>query len=100
MDGQFGGLGNVHPLLTFSFFSSWILPPQNEEEAIIHSGWTPKKCHVYMVEIFENMLLNILVHMYQITIVSHECTTYKNNCQFACLIGEACQSCHVVKFVK
>ena len=100
MDGQFGGLGTVHPLLTFSFFSSWILLLQNEEEVIIHSGWTPKKCPLYIFEIFDNMLLNILVHMYQITIVSLECTTYNNNCQFACLIGEACQSCHVVKCVK
>ena len=26
VDGQFSGLGTVHPLLTLSFFSTWILP--------------------------------------------------------------------------
>ena len=26
VDGQVSGLGNVHPLLTLSFFSTWILP--------------------------------------------------------------------------
>ena len=26
VDGQVGGLGTVHPLLTLSFFSTWILP--------------------------------------------------------------------------
>ena len=26
MDGQVSGLGTVHPLLTLSFFSIWILP--------------------------------------------------------------------------
>ena len=26
MDGQVSGLGTVHPLLTLSFFSTWILP--------------------------------------------------------------------------
>ena len=26
VDGQVSGLGTVHPLLTLSFFSAWILP--------------------------------------------------------------------------
>ena len=26
MDGQVSGLGTVHPLLTLSFISTWILP--------------------------------------------------------------------------
>ena len=26
VDGQVSGLGTVHPLLTFNFFSTWILP--------------------------------------------------------------------------
>ena len=26
VDGQVSGLGNVHPLLTLNFFSTWILP--------------------------------------------------------------------------
>ena len=48
MDGQVSGLGTVHPLLTLSFFGTWILPLHvdfnvEEEVVVIRSGWTPKK---------------------------------------------------------
>ena len=33
VDGQVSGLGTVHPLLTLSFFSTWILP--------LHVIWSP-----------------------------------------------------------
>ena len=67
MDGQVSGLGTVHPLLTLSFFSTWILPLHvvfnvEEEVVIIRNGWTPKKkkkCHVnnthmYIYDIYTN----------------------------------------------
>ena len=59
--GQVSGLGTVHPLLTLSFFSAWILPLHvvifnvEEEVVVIRNGWTPKKkmtpcmCGVYSV---------------------------------------------------
>ena len=49
VDGQVSGLGTVHPLLTLSFFSTWILPLHvvcfnvEEEDVVIHNGWTPKE---------------------------------------------------------
>ena len=46
MDGQVSGLGTVHPLLTLSFFGTWILPLHfnvEEEVVVIRVGWTPKK---------------------------------------------------------
>ena len=52
MGGQVSGLGTVHPLLTLSFFSTWILPLHvvsfcvfdvEEEVVVIRNGWTPKK---------------------------------------------------------
>ena len=52
MDGQVSWLGTVHPLLTLSFFSTWILPlhvvsccvfNDEEEVVVIRNGWTPKK---------------------------------------------------------
>ena len=30
VDGQVSGLGTVHPLLTLNFFSTWILPLQED----------------------------------------------------------------------
>ena len=51
-DGQVSGLGTVHPLLTFDFLSTWILPLHvvswcffniEEEVVVIRNGWTPKK---------------------------------------------------------
>ena len=47
VDGQVSGLGTVHPLLTLSFYSTWILPLHvvfNVEEEVvgIRNGWTPK----------------------------------------------------------
>ena len=50
--GQVSGLGTVHPILTLSFLSTWILPPRVmsfcvfnvEEEVVVNrNGWTPKK---------------------------------------------------------
>ena len=47
VDGQVSVLGTVHPLLTLSFFSTWILPLHvvvvEEEFVVIRNGWTPKK---------------------------------------------------------
>ena len=52
MDGQVSGLGTVHPLLTLSFFSTWIRPLHavsccvfnvEEDVIVICNGWTPKK---------------------------------------------------------
>ena len=48
VDGQVSGLGTVHPLLTLSFFSTWILPLHvvfnvEEEDVVIRNGWTPKE---------------------------------------------------------
>ena len=48
MYGQVSWLGTVHPLLTLSFFSTWILPLHvvfnvEEEVVVIRNGWTPKK---------------------------------------------------------
>ena len=52
VDGQISGLWTVHPLLTLSFLSTWILPLHvvsccvfnvEEEVAVIRNGWTPKK---------------------------------------------------------
>ena len=52
MDGKVSGLGTVHPLLTLSFFSTWILPLHvvcfnvDEEDVVIRNGWTPKEKRV------------------------------------------------------
>ena len=48
MDGQVSGLETVHPLLTASFCSTWILLFMlsfnvEEEVVVIRNGWTPKK---------------------------------------------------------
>ena len=47
MDGQVSGLGTAHPLLTLSFFSTWILPLHvvvvEEEVVVIRNGYAPKK---------------------------------------------------------
>ena len=47
VDGQVSGLGTAHPLLTLSFFSTWILPLHvvvvEEEVVVIRNGYAPKK---------------------------------------------------------
>ena len=43
VDVQVSGLGTVHPLLTFNFFSAWIFPLLYEEVIVIRNGLTPKK---------------------------------------------------------
>ena len=48
VDGQVSGLGTVHPLPTFYFFSTWIFLFMlchvfnvEEEVVVIRNGWTP-----------------------------------------------------------
>ena len=65
VDGQVSGLGTVHPLLTLSFISTWILPLHvvcfnvEEEVVVIRNGWTPKEevcIHmIYMYNKYNNI---------------------------------------------
>ena len=69
MDGQVSGLGTVHPLLTLSFFSTWILPLHvvfniEEEVVFIRNGWTPKNEKEICLLKLLHMFTNVTVYVY------------------------------------